>query len=188
MKPLLLLLIPPVSNAVTSLTDARKQPIAPALGSVVYCDLLCGYAEHSGIYVGNQQIAHMNRHGCIELVSAAEFVQQTTARCIYVSAKAQSSCGEIAIATRARAAVGKQYHYRLWQRNCHWFSASCLTGQQSHNTVLLTQLRLLAKQKLGVTQWLPSNLLVRCEKQVLTNDVTAQLGAAVGALAAWSLK
>ena len=161
MKPLWLLAMPPIKNTIISVLDHWKDPITPALGSVVYCDLALGYMEHSGIYVGGGQIAHMNRHGRIELVTPELFMQQTTARRLYVSAHDDSSCGELAIAAYARSMVGSVFRYNLVRRNCHWFSASCLLGQQQHRIILLRQLQALAKQRLGTTAWHPTTLAGR---------------------------
>ena len=39
--------------------------VRPAVGSVVYCNLSM-VAEHSGIYVGDGQIVHLNGNGRME--------------------------------------------------------------------------------------------------------------------------
>lgn len=172
MKPLWLLTMPPIKNAIISVFDHWKDPITPALGSVVYCDLAFGYIEHSGIYTGGGQIAHMNRHGCIELVTPDAFMQQTTARRLYVSAAQNTSCGEIAIAAYARSMVGSVFRYNLIRRNCHWFSASCLLGHQQHSIVLLRQLQSLAKERLGTTSWHPSAFKSRQQRRTSSSVAT----------------
>ena len=48
--------------------------VMPKKGSVLYCDLSFGIAEHSGIYVGDNRIVHLNGKGEIEAVSPAAFL------------------------------------------------------------------------------------------------------------------
>ena len=45
---------------------------------VLYCDLACGFAEHSGIYIGNNQIVELNGGGDIAIVSPKEFIDGGT--------------------------------------------------------------------------------------------------------------
>ncbi|OTG38592.1 hypothetical protein B7G60_15025, partial [Staphylococcus aureus] len=64
--------------------------------AVVYCDLTLGngIAEHTGIYIGNNEIVHLNRHGFIEAVSPKEFLAAwTTGFNIYVSCQGDSAVG-----------------------------------------------------------------------------------------------
>ena len=48
--------------------------VTPQKGSVLYCDLSFGIAEHSGIYVCDNRIVHLNGKGEIEVVSPAAFL------------------------------------------------------------------------------------------------------------------
>ena len=48
--------------------------VMPKKGSVLYCDLTGSFLEHSGIYVGDNRIVHLNGKGEIEVVSPAEFL------------------------------------------------------------------------------------------------------------------
>src|SRR5690606_2362670 len=68
--------------------DLIKGRVTPVRGSIVYCDLTAGHnlAEHSGIYIGNNRIVHLNRHGDIDVVSPQQFISGiTTGNEIYVS-------------------------------------------------------------------------------------------------------
>ena len=49
--------------------------VRPAVGSVVYCNLAV-VAEHTGIYVGNNKIVHLNGNGRIEKVSAESICER----------------------------------------------------------------------------------------------------------------
>lgn len=57
-KRLVAILAYPVINAFESVVDnyMRDTISEPAIGSIVYCDLFLGYCEHSGIYIGNDEI------------------------------------------------------------------------------------------------------------------------------------
>lgn len=58
-----------VDNLRESIIDnVFRAHTSPVIGSVVYCDLLFGYAEHSGIYVGDDKIVHLDGSGLIEII------------------------------------------------------------------------------------------------------------------------
>jgi len=44
-----------------------RDHVRPKIGSVVYCDLWM--VEHSGIYIGNNRIVHLDGSGKIEIVT-----------------------------------------------------------------------------------------------------------------------
>ena len=67
--------------------------VMPKKGSVLYCDLSFGIAEHSGIYVGDNRIVHLNGKGEIEAVSPAEFLSLFALQDIYVSCMENSAVG-----------------------------------------------------------------------------------------------
>ena len=67
--------------------------VMPEKGSVLYCDLSFGIAEHSGIYVGDNRIVHLNGKGEIEAVSPAEFLSLFALQDIYVSCMENSAVG-----------------------------------------------------------------------------------------------
>ena len=61
-------------GAVKSTYKNFDTKVMPKKGSVLYCDLSFGIAEHSGIYVGDNRIVHLNGKGEIEAVSPAAFL------------------------------------------------------------------------------------------------------------------
>ncbi|MBP7547297.1 MAG: lecithin retinol acyltransferase family protein [Corallincola sp.] len=132
---------------------SRATTRAPAVGAVVYCDLAFGYAEHSGVYVGQGLIAHLNRHGQIELVSPQAFVSGTPAQVIWYSAAGSRSVGCTTAAARARGQVGNRRRYNVIADNCHQFSSGCLTGDFDNSDNFLWQLRNRAEQQLGAERW-----------------------------------
>ena len=101
-----------LSGVATSLIDNfLLDKVEPEPGCVVYCDLALGYAEHSGIYVGDGEIVHLNGDGEIERVGAQEFLARldgfNPAVSIYVSCDENAfPQGGQHIAQRALAQVG----------------------------------------------------------------------------------
>ena len=68
---------------------ATKNKVWPEMGSIVYCDLALGYAEHSGVHVGAGQIIHLNGQGKIEMVSVEDFVVETVRRSTFLALMAK---------------------------------------------------------------------------------------------------
>lgn len=127
--------------------------VKPIPGSILYCNLFLN-TEHSGVYVGNNQIVHLNRHGNIEIVSPQEFISGMPANAIYVSCKGGESVGCEVAAQRARDFAGTIRDYNVFFDNCHQFSASCLTGEPENRLTLLTMLKLQSDITLDANQWL----------------------------------
>ncbi len=125
----------------------------PEKGSVLYCDLSFGIAEHSDIYVGDNRIVHLNGKGEIEAVSPAAFLSPFVLQDIYVSCMENSAVGSERVATRALSMVGKKRNYNLVMNNCHQFTTGCLTEDFENSSNLLTFLKMQAKDTLGADTW-----------------------------------
>ena len=126
----------------------------PVRGSIVYCDLAFGYAEHSGVYVGNGRIIHRNGKGLIEAVSIHQFLADTTAISIYISCNTQGSAvGSESCAQIAEGMLGVQTDYSLLNENCHKFCSYCLDDDMFSNTFTLTQLKRDAHAHIQASQW-----------------------------------
>lgn len=145
-----------LSNAFESIKDnhIRNTVAYPAVGSVVYCDLAFGFAEHSGIYIGNQQIVHLNKYGSIEIVSPEQFTSGTTALSIYTASRNNNSVGSQKVAERARFMVGKRRNYNVLLDNCHQFSSGCLSGDFENYDNFLWMLKDTTKKTLNADTWL----------------------------------
>lgn len=145
-----------VSELASSFVDNvfRDKVAEPAIGSVVYCDLAFGIAEHSGIYVGNNEIIHYNKHGIVERVSPEEFIDGTTAISIYVGCLGNRPVGSRDIAKNAEALERNQhsYDYNVILNNCHQFSEMCVTGKESSAT-FLKFLKWTCESRMGVDCW-----------------------------------
>lgn len=127
---------------------------SPIRGSIVYCDLAFGTAEHSGVYVGNGRIIHRNGKGLIEAVSIHQFLADTSAISIYISCNAQGSAvGSESCAEIAEGMLGVQTDYSLLNENCHQFCSYCLDGDMFSSTFTLTQLKRDAHAYIQASQW-----------------------------------
>ncbi len=122
----------PANAIVNHLIDngIRTTVDEPAIGSVVYCDLAFSTVEHSGIYVGNNKIVHLNGDGIVEKVTAKKFLARldgfNTAITIMTSCDGSTPIGSKAVAKRAKKKVGTKLGYKLLEKNCHAFCISCL--------------------------------------------------------------
>ena len=106
-----------------------RDKIKPRRGSVLYCDYLNGFAEHTGIYVGKGKIVNMSGDGHIKYTTPQGFIKGKTAPLdnIYVSCRYKRAVGTEAVAQLAEAVVGESVHYDFLSNNCHGFVIACLT-------------------------------------------------------------
>lgn len=146
--------------------DAVRDKVKPIKGSIVKCDLAVGL-DHSGVYVGDERIAHRDGGGHIELVSPKDFVSRLGGRNptskIYVSCCGQNAVGSTSVAERALEAYSfrkdktEQLGYNLIFKNCHHFSQHCLTGLKSDKQGTMdftfTSLEKTLKDEYGFNMW-----------------------------------
>lgn len=147
------LLAIPAINLYESMCDVLRDRVTPVPGSVLYCDLAFGYMEHSGIYIGNNNIVHLSGRGTVEVVSPEEFIENTTAVSIYVSSRNGTALGCAEVARRAKASVGRYRDYNFLLDNCHQFSAGCLSGDFDNSNNFLWMLKDESKKYLGANEW-----------------------------------
>ncbi|MCK8639471.1 lecithin retinol acyltransferase family protein [Acinetobacter schindleri] len=143
-------------NAGEYVIDLIKGKVTPVRGSVVYCDLTAGrkLAEHSGIYIGDNRIVHLNRHGYIEIVSPQQFISGiTTGNEIYVSCEGEWPVGCDEVADFAESMVGIIRNYHVLVDNCHQFSAGCLMKDPENYNNFLWFLKDEANKRLGADNW-----------------------------------
>lgn len=146
----------PRSCAKSFIDNVVRDKVATlSVGSVVYCDLPIG--EHSGVYIGNDEIVHLNGSGIIEKVSPADFLQRVdgwnTAISIYASCIGQDSVGSEKVADCAKSRIGKQRDYNFILDNCHQFTSGCLTGDYDNSDNFLWMMKHTAKNVLGANTW-----------------------------------
>ena len=148
-----------LKNLAESFVDnVMKETVVPVAGSVLYCELLFDAASHTGIYVGEGEIVHLDGSGKIEKVSAEQFLNRldgfNSAMSIYVSCKGDEAVGSEAIAKRASEMAGKHLDYHLVLNNCHKFTSGCITGDFESSNVLLENVRQQASEHLDADNWL----------------------------------
>lgn len=131
--------------------------VEPMIGSLIFCKLAMNQLDHSGIYVGDGQIVHLDGSGLIEMVSASTFLARldglNIATSIYVSCKNNQPIGLEEIAERAKAKVGQRVKYDCLFNNCHKFSATCITGNDNVNLTRFSSLIDLAKKHIDFDDW-----------------------------------
>jgi len=147
-----------IGNVLESFVDnVFRDMVEPKIGSIVYCELALGQAEHSGVYIGDNQIVHLDGSGFIEIVSPNKFMNRlggwNTAISIYVSCCDSYAVGSEAIAKRAKEKVGSIRDYSLLLDNCHQFTAGCITGDFENRDNFLWMLKDTAKLKMSANTW-----------------------------------
>lgn len=134
-----------------------KDTVIPVRGSVVYCGLAFGFAEHSGIYIGNNEIVHLDGSGIIEIVSPQKFLERlgglNHAMSIYVACNGSTAIGTNAIAKKAKRMVGKNRNYNLVLNNCHQFTSGCITGNFENSDNFLWMLKHTVNKELSTNEW-----------------------------------
>jgi len=132
---------PAIYNAARHVIDnkIRNTVSRPIVGGIVYCDLYT--ATHSGIYVGDGNIVHLDGDGIIVKTSADTFMKRldgrNTARSVYTFCIGKDPVGIADAAAYAEEQVGRRVKYKLVQNNCHRFTASCLRGEDIPGSYLL---------------------------------------------------
>lgn len=135
-----------------------RDPVdAPVPGSVLYCDLVVGQAEHTGIYVGNNQIVHLNGDGLVELVGPGTFINRldglSTGSNIFVSCVDGKPVGSAAVAAHARSLAGQTRKYSLLERNCHQLTCDCLYQTKMCPDNLFVDVKTALRRTLGANDW-----------------------------------
>lgn len=130
--------------------------VRPVVGSVVYCNLAM-VAEHSGIYVGDGQIVHLNGNGRIERVSAEKFCERFGGKnpsfTVFCPTNRQGKAlGDKKVAEYALWSVGRIVNYNPAFNNCHCFTASCLE-RQARFCPSFAALEILVADKYGACNW-----------------------------------
>ena len=120
-------------NLIESFVDnVCRDKVYPYMGSILYIDMAFGFADHSGVYVGNGQVVELSGEGFVQKVSVAEFMDTpapvNTAMSVYVSSHDGMGVGSSAIAKRALDMLGSWRDYNLIFDNCHQFCSGCVTG------------------------------------------------------------
>ena len=137
--------------------DKLRSFTEPAPGTPVYCNLAI-VVEHTGIYIGDNEIVHLNGDGNIEIVSPQEFLARldgdNPAKTIYYAAHSNGKplCRK-RIADRARSMVGGSRNYQLVLDNCHQFTCGCISGDFENPCNFFWMVENEIRDKLGPLTW-----------------------------------
>ena len=137
--------------------DCSSRRVKPVTGSVVYYRMFNGLAEHSGVYVGDGMVVHLDGFGFVTKVSVDAFVYCMNAlgssHDVYVSSCAGKAVGLEKTAERAEEAVGSFRDYNVIWENCHQFVSGCITGDRDNGDSLMGFLKDTCRKEMGVEKW-----------------------------------
>lgn len=130
---------------------------SPIPGSVIFCNIFGGNAEHTGIFIGENQIVQLSGKGIVEKVTPEQFVARKGNILpyydIYVSCRNGVAVGSVKAAERAKILVGKRRNYNLFLDNCHQFTAGCLTGNFENPINFFLFLESEVRKVLNINNW-----------------------------------
>ena len=152
--------------------DTFRDKVIPVEGSVLYVDLYV-VAEHSGIYIGNNEISNIVVDGFTESIveksSPKDFTDSSKMYSkIYVSCDKDGAVGNKRVSQYAQKSVGDSGFYGLVFSNCHVFSQKCVNKANTKNNTsdifdaigvdetweyTIGSLKKTARQKLNATKW-----------------------------------
>ena len=114
------------------------EQVAP--GTLVICALAKGVTHHSGIWLGDGEIAELDGNGNYRKVSLEHFIHGDEGERWRTGSFAYAACdsngnalGSEKVAACARTFLGKKTNYTLDANNCHRFSAACHNGGNAEN-------------------------------------------------------
>lgn len=149
-----------------------REKVTPIKGSVLYCNLL-GAVEHSGIYIGNNEISNIIvdkfAEGTVKRVTPQNFTDKSFGdKQIYVSCNKSGAVGNIDVSNGAKNHIGEKSFYGLVFSNCHAFSKKCVEYSKENHTLktfferkdkeetielTIRALKKASRKKLGATKW-----------------------------------
>lgn len=149
------LITPAFDISKLALSALFEETVEPEIGSIVYCDIVPGYAQHSGVYIGDGEIVHLTSSGLITTTSPNKFMNKgiKLATCIWVSCCGEEPVGSQIVAQRAKDKLYSFREYNLLLDNCHQFCAGCLSGDFENSSNILPMLAIDCEEYLGFDNW-----------------------------------
>lgn len=142
-----------VAPLVNNFSQDSEYRIYPVRGSVIYTDLVFGFAEHSGIYIGGGKVVELCGNGDIQIASINEFTNGGTGVSIFVSCQDGNANGSESIAQNAEQMVGRSRDYNVVLDNCHQFTSGCVTGNFDNSDNFLWMLKDTVKKYTLTNSW-----------------------------------
>jgi len=123
------------------------------VGAIVYTNIgFAQLAEHTGIYIGSDRIVELNGNGNIRIVNSWNFLNSSSQRTgdkIYIACDQYGyPIKNMDIAIRALKKVNEHWDYDLLFRNCHEFTAGCITNIFTNEYNYFITINELIKEKL----------------------------------------
>lgn len=103
-----------------------KDDIQPTLGSIVYCNQ--GDFEHSGIYIGDDMVIHLNQAGRIEKVSVNDFTSTDYTDIWFPSNDHGQALGLCTAVYVAMEIMDNREDYQLENVKPNQFITGCITN------------------------------------------------------------
>ena len=117
----------PIGSLKQSIVDNFiREKVIPIRGSILHCSLFG--VEHTGVYIGNNQIVELLGTGEIRIATPEMFIGRTNAISIYVACNGTQPLGGWDIAERAKSMTNSTRIYHLLKDNCHQFAVGCING------------------------------------------------------------
>lgn len=148
-----------------------REKVIPIEGSVIYSNLY-GAVEHSGIYIGNNEISNIIAHGfrsTVMISTPENFTDKGYLyEQIYVSCNSEGPVGNNDVAHEAGIRIGENGFYGLIFKNCHEFSKKCVNYSKENHTFknssdfndidetwepTIKILKARSRKKIGATKW-----------------------------------
>ncbi len=148
----------PLGNLIESFIDnVIRDKVYPCIGSILYIDMAFGFADHTGVYVGNGQVVELSGEGIVQKVPVDGFMNTpalvNSAISIYVSSHEGAAVGSSVVAQRALDMVGSWRDYNLILDNCHQFCSGCVTGNFENSDNFLWMLKGTVKKHMHADEW-----------------------------------
>ena len=126
-------------------------------GTPVYCDLLGGIAQHTGICLGNK-IVHLDGDGDVIFTTPKVFLARLDGRnqasnIYYAATDENKPLANSKIAARAKALIGTHPGYDIFSHNCHDFCIKCITGRQVSSSLFLKQVEDAISDAFNTQNW-----------------------------------
>ncbi|MDC8831237.1 hypothetical protein [Alteromonas gilva] len=107
-----------------------KRQVEPLEGAVVCCGIY-GLFEHTGIWVADH-IVELHGSGLVKAISPQRFLTDRSGASIYIACNAQlQPLVQEGASQRAIQRIFTYINYSALSRNCHRFTAECITGLPS---------------------------------------------------------
>lgn len=137
----------------SSLMSKLNSPrIKPKRGSIVFAKIFPVF-EHSGVYIGDDEIVELTMSGEIRKTRAKGFTEGIVYGEIYIACQGDEPIHLESIANKAESCIGSYKDYNMATENCHRFTAACITGDFQNVNVLFTFLNLLIVKEFGGFEW-----------------------------------